>query len=125
MVRVLLHVTAGGSGITAQSWKFVFQPKGLIQAAVDLLECCSSCSEDRGYDGGCPACIQAGECIKFNDFLSKSSALIIGKILLKRMEQTELYKLNKKENDEMEKEMKKKKEEGEVKGEKDNDEERL
>ena len=35
-------------------------------------------------------------------------------------------KLNKKkENDEMEKEMKKKKEEGEVKGEKDNDEERL
>jgi DEAD/DEAH box helicase domain-containing protein len=71
----------------------------LIQAAIDLLECCSSCSDDRGYDGGCPACIQAGECIKFNDFLSKSSALIIGKNLLKRMEQTEVYKLNKNEND--------------------------
>lgn len=99
---VCLHVTAGGSGITAQLWKSVFQPKGLIHAAIDLLECCSSCLEDRGYDGGCPACIQAGECIKFNDFLSKSSALIIGKNLLERMEQTELYKLNEKENDTLE-----------------------
>jgi hypothetical protein len=97
--RFIIHV-AGGSGITAQLWKFVFQPKGLIQAAIDLLECCSSCSDNQGYDGGCPACIQAGECIKFNDFLSKSSALIIiGKNLLKRMEQTEVYKLNKNEND--------------------------
>lgn len=95
----LSHLTislpkAGGSGICAQLWKFVFQPNGVIHAALDLLESCPSCSDDRGYVGGCPACIQAGECIKFNDFLCKRSAYVIGTHLLKRMEQTELYKAN-------------------------------
>lgn len=90
-------MTAGGSGICAQLWKHVFKPKGLVQAAVELLESCPSCADDRGYVGGCPACIQAGECIKFNDFLCKSSALKIGKHLLARMQKTEIYKMNEKE----------------------------
>jgi ATP-dependent helicase YprA (DUF1998 family) len=78
----------------------VFKPDGLLQAALDLLSSCPSCSDDRGYTGGCPACIQAGECIKFNDFLCKSSALKIGKHLLARMQKTELYKKNEKESKE-------------------------
>jgi len=63
-----------------------------VQAAIDLLETCPSCADDAGYTGGCPACIQAGECIKFNDFLCKSSALIIARHMLQRLEKTELYK---------------------------------
>ncbi|KAL3923965.1 MAG: hypothetical protein SGILL_001340, partial [Bacillariaceae sp.] len=38
-----------------------------------------------------------GECIKFNDFLCKSSAVKIGKHLLARMQKTQTYKLNEKE----------------------------
>lgn len=91
---VIFDSRAGGSGITAQLWKTIFQPKGLVQAAIDLLGTCPSCSDDVGYTGGCPACIQAGECIKFNDFLCRSSALIIAKHMLQRMEKTELYKRN-------------------------------
>jgi DEAD/DEAH box helicase domain-containing protein len=93
----IFDARAGGSGICAQLWKSVFIPKGLVEAAIDLLEDCPSCSTDTGYEGGCPACLQAGECIKFNDFLCKSSGLIIAKHLLKRMKQTELYKQNAKE----------------------------
>jgi len=88
---------AGGSGICAQLWKFVFVPNGLIQAAIRLLQDCPSCSMDAGYEGGCPACIQVSECSKFNDFLCKSSALIIGNHLMKRLKQTDLYKKNARE----------------------------
>jgi len=91
---VIFDSRAGGSGITAQLWKHIFVPKGLVHAAIDLLQNCSSCSEDVGYTGGCPACIQAGECIKFNDFLCKSSALIIAKHMLLRIQKTEIYKKN-------------------------------
>lgn len=89
---------AGGSGICAQLWKYVFRPEGVIHAALDLLRSCPSCSEDDCYVGGCPACIQAGECMKFNDFLCKESAFMIGQHLLKRLEKTELYKTNMEEN---------------------------
>ena len=91
---VIFDSRAGGSGITAQLWKCVFIPGGLLEAAIDLLDSCPSCSEDVGYTGGCPACIQAGECIKFNDFLCKSSALIIAKHMLQRIQKTEIYKRN-------------------------------
>ena len=94
---VIFDSRAGGSGITAQLWKSIFRPDGLVQAAINLLATCPSCADDVGYTGGCPACIQAGECIKFNDFLCKSSALIIAKHMLKRMEKTEIYKRNLKE----------------------------
>ena len=91
---VIFDSRAGGSGITAQLWKTIFKPKGLMQAAIDLLSACPSCSDDSGYTGGCPACIQVGECIKFNDFLCRKSALIIAKHMLQRMEKTELYQNN-------------------------------
>ena len=91
---VIFDSRAGGSGITAQLWKTIFKPKGMIQAAIDLLSACPSCSDDSGYTGGCPACIQVGECIKFNDFLCRKSALIIAKHMLQRMEKTELYQNN-------------------------------
>jgi DEAD/DEAH box helicase domain-containing protein len=90
----IFDARAGGSGICAQLWKFVFIEKGLIEAAINLLEYCPSCSDDRGYNGGCPACLQAGECIKFNDYLCRSSGLIIAKHLLKRLKKTELYEHN-------------------------------
>ncbi len=83
---------AGGSGICSQLWKCVFIPNGILEKALDLLEDCPSCSGDRSYDGGCPACLQAGECIKFNDFLSKTSGLVIGKHMLNRLQETEEYK---------------------------------
>ena len=82
----------GGSGVCSQLWKHVFVPNGLIDAAVDLLRKCPSCSSDVGYYGGCPGCIQFGECIKFNDFLCKEKALAIGKHLLKRIQQLDIYK---------------------------------
>merc|ERR1712194_15024 len=85
----------------AQLWKTIFRREGLVQAAIDLLSSCPSCSDDVGYTGGCPACIQAGECIKFNDFLCRKSALIIAKHMLQRMEKTELYKKNLEEKLEM------------------------
>ena len=75
----------------------MFKPDGVLQAALDILATCPSCSSDRGYFGGCPACIQTGECIKFNEFLSKSSALKIGRHILTRMKKTDLYKTNEKE----------------------------
>ena len=83
---------AGGSGICAQLWHHVFVPNGLVEAAIQLLEKCPSCSGDTGYEGGCPACLQFGECIKFNDYLCKSSGLVIAKHLLQRLKQTSLYK---------------------------------
>jgi DEAD/DEAH box helicase domain-containing protein len=94
---VIFDARAGGSGIVAQLWHHVFKPDGIIQAAIDLLETCLSCSDDRGYSGGCPACIQMGECIKFNDFLCRKSALTIAQHMLGRMQETELYKKNENE----------------------------
>jgi DEAD/DEAH box helicase domain-containing protein len=88
---VIFDERAGGSGICSHLWKSVFVPNGLVERAIQLLEGCPSCSGDAGYQGGCPACLQFGECIKFNDFLCKSSGLIIAKHLLHRLKQTDLY----------------------------------
>ena len=103
--RVTIFDTrAGGSGICAQLWKCVFTPNGILERALNLLEECPSCSDDVTYDGGCPACLHAGECIKFNDYLSKSSGLVIGKHMLKRLKETKEYKRAKEvlsANDEM------------------------
>ncbi|VEU36400.1 unnamed protein product [Pseudo-nitzschia multistriata] len=102
---VIFDSRAGGSGITAQLWKSIFRPNGLVEAAIDLLESCPSCVDDAGYTGGCPACIQAGECIKFNDFLCRSSGLIIARHMLRRLEKTERYKLAMEEHAESDVEM--------------------
>ena len=85
---------AGGSGICAQLWKCVFLHDGLLDKALNLLEECPSCADDHGYDGGCPACLHAGECIKFNDFLSKSSGIVIAKHMIQRLKETDTYKTN-------------------------------
>ena len=90
----IFDARAGGSGICAQLWKSVFVEKGLVEAAIDLLESCPSCDGDSGYDGGCPACLQTGECIKFNDFLCKSSGLIIARHLFQRLKKTDEYTQN-------------------------------
>lgn len=90
----IFDARAGGSGICAQLWKSVFIEKGLIEAATNLLEDCPSCSDDRGYGGGCPACLQAGECSKFNDYLCRSSGLAIARNLLKRLKSTAAYAHN-------------------------------
>jgi ATP-dependent helicase YprA (DUF1998 family) len=52
------------------------------------------CSSDAGYDSGCPACIHAPQCLKFNMYLSRSTALVIGRRMLNRLQSTELYKSN-------------------------------
>jgi DEAD/DEAH box helicase domain-containing protein len=93
----LFDSRAGGSGICAQLWKAMFQPNGLLEAAIDLLDKCPSCSSgdpSSGYAGGCPACLQSGHCPVFNDFLSKSSGLAIAKLLLKLLKQTDFFKEN-------------------------------
>ena len=90
----IFDARAGGSGVCAQLWKSVFIPNGLVVAAIDLLQACPSCSVDLGYGGGCPACIHAGECIKFNDYLCKWSGLIIANHLLRRIKRTDQYKKN-------------------------------
>lgn len=87
----LFDERAGGSGTCAELWKSLFKPNGLLEAAIDLLANCSSCRQEEN-DLGCPACIQSGQCLKFNQFLSRSSGLVIGRRMLKRLHQSDLYK---------------------------------
>ena len=84
---------AGGSGTCAELWKSLFVPNGLLERAIDLLASCSSCSQ-HDNDLGCPACLQSGGCVKFNQDLSRSAALIIGRRMLKRLQRSEMYKRN-------------------------------
>lgn len=93
----IFDMRAGGAGTTAQLWKCLFQPNSLLEAAIELLTSCPSCQQDHesyGYDGGCPACLQSGNCLKFNHHLSRSAALIIATRLLSRLKTTELYARN-------------------------------
>lgn len=82
---------AGGSGCVARMWKCFFQPDNILEEAISLLEECSSCSNDSSYDGGCPACIHASNCLKFNMHLSRSAAIIIGKHMLDRIRKTQIH----------------------------------
>lgn len=96
---------AGGAGLCAQLWKYVFCDDGILQAALDILEECPTCNSpisngtnlsktrDR-YDGGCPSCIQSGPCMNFNQGLSRRAGLLIGRHMLKRIQQTSLYQKN-------------------------------
>jgi DEAD/DEAH box helicase domain-containing protein len=85
---------AGGSGNCAQLFNHLFVPDGLLEAAIDLMETCSQCRGDWKYDGGCPACLHFGQCLKFNQDLNRTAAIHIGKRMLKRIQSTELYKKN-------------------------------
>jgi DEAD/DEAH box helicase domain-containing protein len=93
---VIFDMRAGGSGNCAQLFKHIFVPGGLLHTAVELMENCGHCQEDpdRGYQGGCPACVHFGQCLKFNQHLNRIAAVHIGKRLLKRVEQTTLFKEN-------------------------------
>lgn len=89
---MLFDERAGGSGSCERLWKSLFLPKSILDAAVELLEECSSCRRDSGYDGGCPACLHVSNCVKFNMHLSRSAGATIGKRVIERVQETDLYK---------------------------------
>jgi DEAD/DEAH box helicase domain-containing protein len=94
---VLLDERAGGSGCVERLWQTFFQPNNnIIEEAVKLLEQCSYCSSDTSssYDGGCPGCIHAHNCLQFNMHLSRSAAIVVGKRMLERIKRTDLYQMN-------------------------------
>lgn len=94
---VLFDERAGGSGSCERLWKHFFVPESnILDAAIDLLRGCESCVGDEGYEGGCPACIHASQCLKFNMNLSRSAAIVIGKRMLERIKSTDLYTNNEK-----------------------------
>jgi ATP-dependent helicase YprA (DUF1998 family) len=89
---MLFDECAGGSGCVARLWNCFFSPaSNILEAAIELLEECSFCRIERGYDGGCPACLHASNCNKFNMHLSRSAAIVIGKRTLERIKATDLY----------------------------------
>lgn len=92
---VIFDHRAGGSGCAERLWKHFFLEKdNILVAAIDLLQNCSSCESDTTFDGGCPACLHLSNCLKFNQYLSKSSAIVIGKRMLERIKESQLYKEN-------------------------------
>jgi DEAD/DEAH box helicase domain-containing protein len=92
---MLFDVRAGGAGTCSQLWKFFFTENGLLDSAIELLESCSSCDADARYDGGCPACLHAASCLKFNQNLSRKAALFIAQRMSRRLKATDLYKKGK------------------------------
>ena len=91
---MLFDLRAGGAGTAAHLWKFLFMPDGLLHAALDLLQNCPSCSLHSDYQGGCPACIQSGHCLKFNQYLSRTAGAFIARRMLGRIKETALYRKN-------------------------------
>jgi DEAD/DEAH box helicase domain-containing protein len=91
---MLFDERAGGSGSSERLWNYFFQPNSILDAAIKLLEECYSCCWDKTYDGGCPACLHASNCIKFNMSLSRSAAIVIGKHMLERIQSTDFYRRN-------------------------------
>jgi DEAD/DEAH box helicase domain-containing protein len=94
---VLFDERAGGSGSCERLWKhfFVYE-NNVLQAALNLLRNCESCNDDEGYEGGCPACLHASQCSKFNMNLSRSAAIVVGQRMLDRIKRTTLYRINEK-----------------------------
>jgi DEAD/DEAH box helicase domain-containing protein len=91
---MLFDVRAGGAGTSAQLWRHFFKPKGVLEAAIDLLsECPSECDSGR-YKGGCPGCIQAVPCINFHEDLCRKSGLQIARRMLGRIKNTRFYQVN-------------------------------
>ncbi len=88
---MLFDERAGGSGACQSLWKHIFKQEGLFVAAIDLLENCPLCGDDKEYDGGCPECLHDSNCIKFNQHLSRSAGAIIGRWILSRVEKSDLY----------------------------------
>lgn len=82
---VLYDSRAGGSGM---SHKLFDQLPELLEAALDLLGDCTSCTVETKYDGGCPSCLQSVPCDNFQEDLSRTAALSIGRYLLKRLKES-------------------------------------
>jgi DEAD/DEAH box helicase domain-containing protein len=91
---ILFDERAGGSGCVQRLWKSFFQVNNFLEAAISLLKECSSCRVDSRYDGGCPACLHASNCLKFNMHMSRSAAVVIGERMLERIKSTDFYKQN-------------------------------
>ena len=92
---MLFDERAGGSGSVARLWDSFFDPtNNILEAAIQLLQTCSFCKLDTDYDGGCPSCLHASNCLKFNTRLSRTAALVIGKRTLELIQRTDLYKKN-------------------------------
>lgn len=90
---ILFDQRAGGSGGVQRLWECFFRERNnILEVAIDLLKKCSSCLSVPSYDGGCPACIHASQCLKFNAHLSRSAAIAIGERMLERIKTTELFK---------------------------------
>jgi DEAD/DEAH box helicase domain-containing protein len=93
--RIMIYdQRAGGSGSSERLWKLLFRDNNIIEAAIALLDGCSSCSQDSIYDSGCPSCLHASSCINNNTFLSRSAASIVGKHMYDRIKATSIYKRN-------------------------------
>ena len=88
---MLFDERAGGSGVCSRLWRLFFEPASLLEAAIELLDDCPSCSGDERFDSGCPSCILSSECLDFNTHLSKSAGVVIGKLLLQRIKLSDLY----------------------------------
>jgi DEAD/DEAH box helicase domain-containing protein len=78
---------AGGSGITAQLYDFIFDA---LKASVELLEECTSCYSGKDYDGGCPACLHSIPCDNFHQDLSRRAGINVGKHLIRKLETSSL-----------------------------------
>jgi len=91
---MLFDERAGGSGACKILWSLFFRDNGILASAIQMLEECSTCTTEQGYDGGCPACLHAPNCLKFNMHISRSAAVIIGKRMLNRIKCTELFRRN-------------------------------
>lgn len=88
---MLFDERAGGSGACQSLWKHIFRPEGLLPAAINLLDECPLCGEDKEYDSGCPECLHDSNCIKFNQHLSRSTGAVIGRWILSQIEKTDIY----------------------------------
>jgi DEAD/DEAH box helicase domain-containing protein len=88
---MLFDERAGGSGACERLWNAFFRPNSIMEAAIELLEDCSSCSNHAGYDSGCPACLHASNCMKFNMHLSRSAGAKIGRRILSRLQESQPF----------------------------------
>jgi DEAD/DEAH box helicase domain-containing protein len=79
---VLYDSRVGGSGMSHALYDQLYE---MLEAAVDLLHGCTSCSVQSKYEGGCPGCLQSIRCDNFQEDLSRPAAISIARYLLKRL----------------------------------------
>jgi len=82
---IVFDEQAGGSGACYALWQDRAKLAKMVDAAVDLLTGCAICNTEVNYNGGCPECLHDPQCIKFNNHLSRSAAIVIGKWVSNRL----------------------------------------